>query len=181
MIILSKLSEKLKNGITILQGPAVLELLIKTGKIWFWLSITQELLGLLKVECHFWVSQTICFGMLVNISLSKICWSFWDSAQNMLNFCLGVLVAPNSMYNSLILKCGTRKDWICPKISQFQQIHYFSDKILEKYFGPELWENQLATRQECVRQVWTRWTLTSVAINYWPCFSCTAYMAKNKM
>ena len=37
----SKLSEKLKNGIKII-GQALLELLIKTCKIWFW-SITQEL------------------------------------------------------------------------------------------------------------------------------------------
>ena len=46
------MSKKLKNGIEILEGQAVLKLLIKTVKIMF-SSITQELLGLLKVLIQF--------------------------------------------------------------------------------------------------------------------------------
>ena len=48
----SKMSKKLKNGIEILEGQAVLKLLIKTVKIMF-SSTTQELLGLLKVLIQF--------------------------------------------------------------------------------------------------------------------------------
>ena len=75
------LTEKLKNCIDISVCQAVLELLIKTCKIRFW-SITQEPLVLLKFQCHFWVSQTICFRVLTS-------WYFWDCAQNVLNFGLG--------------------------------------------------------------------------------------------
>ena len=47
MIILKQMSDKLKNGIKMLVGQVVLELLIKTCKILFW-SIAREPLGLLK-------------------------------------------------------------------------------------------------------------------------------------
>ena len=54
---------------------------IETCKILFW-SITQEPLNLLKFQWHQWVSQTICFRMLVLLFQKKF-WQFWDSAQNM--------------------------------------------------------------------------------------------------
>ena len=44
----SKSSEKLKNGNWTFKSPTLLELLIKTAFFMFW-SITQELLGLLKL------------------------------------------------------------------------------------------------------------------------------------
>ena len=58
----SKFSEKLRNGIKISVGQVVLELQFKTIFFMFW-WISHELLGLLKWQCHFWVSQTICFRM----------------------------------------------------------------------------------------------------------------------
>ena len=48
----TKLSKKPKNGIKISVGQAVLELLIKTCKLLFW-SVTQELLGILKLNAIF--------------------------------------------------------------------------------------------------------------------------------
>ena len=53
-----KLFKELKNGIEILVGQAVFQLWIKTVKMLFG-SITQELLGLPKYQCYFWVSWTI--------------------------------------------------------------------------------------------------------------------------
>ena len=52
-----------KDDNKILVGEVAFELLIKTCKILFW-SITREPLGLLKFQCHFWVSHTICFRMI---------------------------------------------------------------------------------------------------------------------
>ena len=52
-----KLYEKFANDIKISVGQIV-ALLIKTI-FWIFWSITQELLGLLKLQCYFWVSQTI--------------------------------------------------------------------------------------------------------------------------
>ena len=48
------MSKELKYGIEILVSQAILKLWIKTVKILFW-SVTQELLGLLKFKCYFWV------------------------------------------------------------------------------------------------------------------------------
>ena len=58
----SKLSKELKNGIGISESQAVFKLWIKTVKILLW-SVTQELLGLLKFKCSFWVSWTIYYKM----------------------------------------------------------------------------------------------------------------------
>ena len=52
-------------------------------KILFW-STTQKPLGLLKFECHFWVSHADNL-LLVCLYFYQCRW-FWDSAQNMLNF-----------------------------------------------------------------------------------------------
>ena len=73
------MSEKFKTGIEILVGPMVIELLMKTWKILFW-PITQGQLALLKVQCHCWVSKTICFRYF-----SKNFNHFWDTAKSMLN------------------------------------------------------------------------------------------------
>ena len=56
----SKLFKELKNGIATLVGQVVFKLWIKTVKIMFW-STTQEMLGLLKFWCHFWVPSTIYY------------------------------------------------------------------------------------------------------------------------
>ena len=50
------LSEKLKNAIKNLVGLAVLELLFKICKLLFW-SVSPEPLALLKIICHFLISQ----------------------------------------------------------------------------------------------------------------------------
>ena len=49
-----------------LVGPVAHEFLIKTWEILLW-SITQEPLGLQKFACPFWVSQTICFSMIIKL------------------------------------------------------------------------------------------------------------------
>ena len=60
------LSKELKNGIEIIvgqaifKGQAVFKLWIKTVKMMFG-SIIQELLGLHKLWCYFWVSWTIYY------------------------------------------------------------------------------------------------------------------------
>ena len=58
----SKLFKELKNGIEILVGQAVFKLWIKTIKMLFG-SVTQELLGLPKFWCYFWVPWTIYYKM----------------------------------------------------------------------------------------------------------------------
>ena len=57
-----KLSEELKDGIGILVGQAVFKLWIKRVKMLF-CSITQELLGQLKLYCYFGVPWTIYYNM----------------------------------------------------------------------------------------------------------------------
>ena len=59
----SKLPKELKNGIEFLLGQVVFfRFRIKTFKMLFG-SVTQELLGLLKVWCYFWVPLTIYYKM----------------------------------------------------------------------------------------------------------------------
>ena len=81
---LSKLSKKLKNDIEILVDQVVFKLWIKTVKILFWsihcnsrtawptkmLMLFLEFLGQFTIRCMY--------------HFSKICWKFWDGAQNML-------------------------------------------------------------------------------------------------
>ena len=62
----SKLFKELKNGTEILVGKAVLKLWIKTVKMLFG-SITQELIGLPKFWCYFWVPWTIYYKMHILI------------------------------------------------------------------------------------------------------------------
>ena len=71
----SKFSKKLKNGIEILVGQAVLKLWIKTLKMLFG-SITQEPFGLPKFLCRFWVPWTICYKMHISF-LKKVLIIFW--------------------------------------------------------------------------------------------------------
>ena len=62
--ILKQILEKVTRGVQISEGHVVLELLINMYKTLFW-SIPQEPLGLLKLECDVWVSQTIYLRMFI--------------------------------------------------------------------------------------------------------------------
>ena len=61
----SKLSKELKNGIETLVDKTVFKLWIKTVKILLG-SITQELLGLLKFQCYFWVPWAIYYKLHIS-------------------------------------------------------------------------------------------------------------------
>ena len=65
--------------------PSVFKLWIKTVKMLF-VSINQELLGLPKFWCYFWVPWTIYNKMHI-----EMCWWFWESTKHA-NFWLGVQV-----------------------------------------------------------------------------------------
>ena len=54
----------LKNGIGILVSQSDLQLLIKTVFCML-LSRTEELPGLVKYQCQLWLSQTICFKIII--------------------------------------------------------------------------------------------------------------------
>ena len=101
LIILKLFVKKLKDGIRILVDKAVFESLINTCKVVF-LSVTQELLSLLKYQGYFWVLQTICFIILFFKIVMII---LRQQAQNILNFGLGCS-------SSLSFLCM----WMCPSM-----------------------------------------------------------------
>ena len=59
---------------------------LKIGRFYPGLPYNLKPLGLLKFQCHFWVSRTIFFFIRCIIYFSKSCWLFWDREQNMLIF-----------------------------------------------------------------------------------------------
>ena len=75
----------LKNNmnIRILVGHTVLELLVKMCKTLFW-WITQESLGLIKFQCPYWVSLTICFRKLVSFFKKSV-----TNTEHAINYGLG--------------------------------------------------------------------------------------------
>ena len=67
----SKLPKELKNGIKSSVGQAIFKLWINTFKMLFG-SITQELLGLLKFWCYFWVPWTI-YNCVIVMNVRPFC------------------------------------------------------------------------------------------------------------
>ena len=106
--------EKLKYGINISAGQAVLELVIKKVKHANVVLIKNSF-GRPKFSWHFWLPPTICFRLLILFFLKNPCWQFWDRVQFSLKWLL-IQFIPMLTIDYMTTKCSYRHQYLEPNI-----------------------------------------------------------------